>query len=378
MAEETNTSQAAAQDATSGRQPDGSPIRTDGAEQPDPIEVDGAQLVGDDVPDLSFDEALKKLETDMGIGEGDPIGAKGEETPEAEDEAAAEEAAAEQDVAEGEEAAVEEDEEAAAEDTPEGEEAEAGGLLDRVRSKYEDLAEIETEDELLEAYEAERQSNDAVVGVIDADPTGTVGAILMDLIEQHKAGQPLDVQGAARKHLGDDFNALPDPQDDPEGYAKALREQGKRQAMQEAQRNEIESYKERQAARMDEIKGRVQQSIQTMQEDFGLEGKELAKAKREIRRYTQGDAEGLPPADLAATLYRGLHADDLIEQAREEGRVEGRNEAHEQRKNRRANGGDGLTRFRSTSSGGEEAASENDEGLMDFARSLQHNNDPLA
>ena len=355
-----------------------------------------ALLTADTAEDMSFEDALASLQEGVGIT---PIGA---EQAQAREDAAKEtketsasdpmsELIAKEEAAEKEEAteeqATEEDpdsEQATAEDADatdaESEEGEskAGGILDKARKEFDDLSKLETEDDLLEAYRMERQSNDNVVGVLDADESGALGDMLYDLIQQHKAGKPIDVQAVARKHLGESYDALPDPKEDPEGYKQALREQARREAKLEQQQEQTSKYQQQMEARMERIQSRVQESVNLLKEKEGLEGDDLTQAKGRIRAYLQGDENGLPPQDLALVLHRGINADDLIQKAREEGRVEGRNEAFEQVKEKRRNVGDGIHRFSSRTSGETSEDAPEDKRLMEFTRSLQHNSDPLS
>ena len=399
MPQTTTTEQSETRARAAAKQASAEASQTSGQQAPNTSEASadevGELLTGPDPKAMSFEDALAQLNQDVGVGI-----PEGERQKQAEQEASAEASAEasdgdpidellqQEEGAEDADAESQDDPAAQPEDTgaedadaedadaaePEGQRSD---LLTQAKEEFEDLQGIDSEEAFLDAYRQERKSNDNVVAVLDADESGALSEMLYDLIQQHKAGKPIDVQGVARKHLGEQFDALPDPTKDPEGYKQALREQARREAKLEQQQEQAQRYQKQMEARLQTVRERVQESIDQLKNEFDLDGQELASTKASIKQFVSGDSEGLPPKNLASVLYKGINADTLIQQAREEGRIEGRNEAHDQHKEKRQGIGDGIHKFGSRSSSSEQDMTAESRDLLEFTRSLQHNNDPL-
>jgi hypothetical protein len=321
--------------------------------------IDGA------TPKLTYERALAMLdenpaeeaeETDAPVDEAEEIEEEGQEVEEVEE---AEEVAEEEET----------EEEETEEETPDAFEA----AWAEVAEQFTDVI-VKTPKDLIEAYALERQSNDAILEVFKAEPAAT--RIMSALMREVKAGQKPNLISAIRDELGD-IEEIPDRDEDPAAYDAYLMEKARREMRRE---REEEDAKRRQAE-IEKAREVAQSQIDAFAKEQGWDQKRLATFKQEIASFFAGDpATGLPKADFARVLYRGMHFEEAVREAEQKGRIQGKTEAHKQQRAKIQKGGDGIKKFSSARVEAKTMTKMSDEerDATELAKQYQRRTNPLA
>jgi len=348
--------------------------------QPDPAATDLDGLLGQG-QGISFADALSSLDApdavtetspdpdEAGTDEGGPNAGASEEgilSPEDDaSDAGASDAGAEADP-DADEGDTDPDETtAAAEEAGEGA---VDAFLESVNKEFEDVR-AESPDDVLEELRRERASNDVIVETLDAHPA-LVGFFEDVIRARNETEGAVDVSTLAREH----FNGyeMPDPAEDPEGYRKAVEAQARREAMREAQAGQHEQQMSQVQQDLDTMRETAQQSLKKAAKTHDLEGEALNSFQQRLAEFVSSPSE-----DFATVVYREMHHDDLIEQAKEEAYTKGKNDATQERRRRRKKGNE-VARLSSSQTNTTSRDDDGEEDLVSFASSLQRTSDPLA
>jgi tRNA splicing endonuclease len=170
----------------------------------------------------------------------------------------------------------------------------------------------------------------------------------------------------------EDVLSAPDPEQNPEAYAdwKLEREKAQERQQQDAeQADQIEQTEQR-------VQDQMARSLKAARQQLGLGEEQFDRFVREVQRYTAGDERGNVPSDFGRRMYIALHAEGILqsarEKARQEGRTEGRQEARSEQQSRRL--GDGLPTPDSSGSGPASDPTDEEAELADIGQSFDDQN----
>jgi len=342
-------SPASSDDGDSGASSDLPPSR-DAADQEwdiNKLQEDSALRASMDAVGADLRDAERGADAESGAETTDEDPAKGDSTsPTETEDADAEEVDADEveaDEADTDEADTDEadTDEADADETGDEESGDAAPLPDPLRETAQELYPervVEDTEQLQEAMAHDREivkHFDVLDSVVEQDEH------LAKYLEL-RVKEGADPRAAAVQAMQELVEA-PDPHEDPEAYAdwkheKKLQEQ--RREQQENKEQELTEQEER-------FSRQSQQSFEAFAEKHDMGEEELQTFTQRVNTLVFGDQQGRVPSNQAEILWRGLHHEQLVEQARQEafenGKQEGRNEAIDEEQSRRQ--GDGLPKF---------------------------------
>jgi hypothetical protein len=241
-------------------------------------------------------------------------------------------------------------------------------FIEQVNETFPDV-EAESPDDVMAELERERRSNDVIVDVLDAHPS--LLGFFEDVVRaQTQHDGAVNVDALAAEHFQTAMD-LPDPEEDPEGYRDALKEQARR----EAQRETTQAQRERQLREAQDqlrtMRENAQKSVKKAAKEFDLEGDALTSFQESL-----ADFVNRPDENFARIVYLGMNHGDLVEAAKEDAYKRGKNDAVTERKQRREKS-KSIKKLSSSRTTTSEETSDADEDLVGFAKSLQRQSDPL-
>lgn len=189
---------------------------------------------------------------------------------------------------------------------------------------------------IVEALRRERAANDAVLAIVERAPVfeqfvKAVGAAIA-------AGQTPDLAVLAAGVFGAP-DAVPDYDEDAEGYRAAIERQTERRVRAEYEQQQ-QAAQEQEAARYRE---QAAQSVDALAKAEGWDEGATRRYREQIAAFVDA-----PPANAAAIIYKGLNAERLIADAEARGLAKGRAEGAQAANQKAQKGGDGIARFSGT------------------------------
>jgi hypothetical protein len=183
--------------------------------------------------------------------------------------------------------------------------------------------------EMAGRLDEEVQANEKMADLLDKHPAITKFLRLID-------GGKLHVE-AYKEAFGTTAEAVPDPEADPEGYRKWVREDAERAAEMKLQRQRETEASEASRERAKRVEAQARADLAAFQTEANVPKDELPKFMDFARRLVYGDPKtGELPRDMWKRLWQAYKYEDDVKRAQAAGRTEGVIDATRRR------AGDGL------------------------------------
>lgn len=189
---------------------------------------------------------------------------------------------------------------------------------------------------IVEALRQERAANDAVLAIVERAPA--FGQFVQAVGAAIAAGQTPDLSVLAASVFGAP-DAVPDYDEDAEGYRAAIERQTERRVRAEYERQQ-QATMEQEVTRYRE---QAAQSVDALAKAEGWDEGATRRFREQIAAFVDA-----PPANAAAIIYKGLNAEQLIAEAEARGLAKGRAEGAQVATQKAQKGGDGIARFSGT------------------------------